>query len=90
MKVEIDADELCELRRRANKQKLFLIQGEFGEDFGELLSHVEDLERENEQLKDERDWWRGWAVAICGMYRNPTILLTLKLDAEKHGYEVPE
>ena len=87
MKVEVDADELCQMKDRIRflERDVCRRAAENAELACERPSGDKFL-----KLTDERDWWRGWAVATCCTYWNPTIFSRLKLEAEKHGYEIPE
>jgi len=97
MKVEIDADELCELRRKAN-MKMFNHNG---------IEYHADLLEECNKLKEERDWWRDIALSkakncdfvekeLCDLFEleqpddSQGHKAVLEKWARRSGYEVPE
>ena len=54
MKVEIDADELCELKRDADKNRNW--------DYHKVC--YDSLKEKYEELEAERDWWREHAMDV--------------------------
>jgi len=106
MKVEIDADELCELRKAAKEA------GSRGKTNGglsawEYFQNMCESQRQRRELEEERDWWRKRAFKVAELldderhelnkrYASVSCPMTsvsvrvLKEKAAELGYEVPE
>ena len=69
MNVEVDADELCELRQKANNYDNSYFIGQsfagaviYSSDHDAVIKEMVDV---NEKLTKERDWWRKAALLMA-------------------------
>ena len=85
MKVEIDADELCELRKKAGNPIVY------GTPLG--VQTYKLMQKRIDDLEDERDWWRDRAYERgCNLsdIRDVVDRLDsgqLETEAKKLGYQ---
>jgi len=103
MKVEIDADELCMLRKAA-KEAGSRSKTKGGMSAWEYFQNLCESQRQRRELEEERDWWRDKAFCNAAnwdaLHGNITYAMSSLDDgnaserlaqwANSEGYEVPE
>ena len=94
MKVEIDADELCELRTSSKALAEYnrTLLGQLAEAHAKNVDY--HVKCDWKELSKERDFWRDAAISYENLIIDSVRLLDdgpmLSFKAEELGYEVPE